>query len=514
MLISRAIVSTDNNATYFEFWPTVARAWKNFKIEPTIGVVGDLNLNHNIGTIIKLSEIEEIPSSFIAQVIRFIIPCFFPEEVSIIGDIDMIPLNKKYFTTNVSKYDNESILLFSSDAYTNELRYPMCYIAAKGKYFQRIIGLENTDLRTIKSFIKNLYSLNLNWHTDEIFFAHQLHRSDLLKNAVFLTRGGWRPFAKNRIDRCHWHSTKLGFVFNKYIDAHCVRPLSKNMHVMKDLMDFVEHGSQGNSYLRYLLKKPFRIVAEYLSKIQQNFFNENFYEIDRTLSLPHSRKIIAFSLYGSNPRYLGMIRRIIKSYLEVFEDWKCRIYVGNDVDIELIRELGELGCDVVIMKKSGVDFRYSNWRFLAIEDKKAEAIIIRDLDSMATFREKVMVDQWLSSDKKFHIIRDHANHSSRIMAGMWGIKRNSIDIVKESKKILMKNLYGVDQVFLETLIYPLVKDEIFVHDSFPRFPDENPIVIPYDKTISYIGEIATSPNLKERDHNYSNNFNAKYFVIQ
>lgn len=514
MVIDRAIVSTDDNSLYYEFWPYVAKGWKNINIEPTVAVIGDVNLNYAYGSIIKVPVMEGIPSGFIAQVIRFIIPCLYPHEVSVIGDIDMIPLRKDYFSKEIAQYDNDAVIVFSSDAYKGNMRYPMCYIAAKGKYFQQIIGLKGTDLLTVQEFIKDLYALNLNWDTDELFFARKLNESDLLKNTILLERG-WGSFAKNRIDRVNWKYSKIGFFLNKYIDAHCMRPLHDHGAELKDVIDYVELGSDGKRYRAYLQKKPFRKIRYYLLTLQQSLVPDGLFTITKKLGTDSSKtRIIAFSLYGSDPRYVANLDKVLDSYQEFLPDWKHRVYVAADISLATLKRLTDKGCEVFIMQQTGIDARYSCWRFLAIEDSNAEAVIIRDLDSVATAREKLMVEQWIDSDKKFHIIRDHMNHNTRIMAGMWGVKQNNLDIKKERRKFLLTNNYGTDQVFLERIIYPLIKHDVMIHDSFPRFPDEAAIVIPLSAGESHIGEIATDEISRQRDHQYQELFNTKCFTLK
>jgi hypothetical protein len=494
--INRAIVSTDDNPLYYEFWPLVASAWNNFGIKATVAVVGNLNLDHSFGSIIKVPVIEGIPSGFIAQVIRFIIPCLFPEEVSIIGDIDMVPLQKKYFTTKITSYSNENIIIFSADAYKSELRYPMCYIAAKGKYFQEIIGLKSTDYPSIRSFIIQLHALNLNWETDELYFAKCLSLSPLIDQTIFLKRGGWHPFASNRIDRDNWKYSLLSFFFNRYIDSHSLRPYSSNIHRLRHIDAYVRHWSDGRKYLFYLLKKPVRRILNSFLWLKQYFLGNSLFEIKEIKGLnAGSRKVISFSLYGSSPRYTQNIRKIIRSYKKLYPDWKCRIYAGLDVSVETTTILLDENCELFIMRKTGVDARYMFWRFLALDDKTAESIIFRDIDSFALAREKVMVDQWMSSDKQYHIIRDHIYHTAKIMGGLWGVKNHKINIKKESKKMLLNNKYGIDQHFLEKYIHPRIKNNVMVHDSFPRFPDEDPIVIPFENVNNFIGEINTVEGL-------------------
>jgi len=500
MVIDRAIVSTDSNPLYYEFWPVVARAWKNIKIEPTVAVIGALDLNYACGTVIHAPLIDQIPSGFIAQVIRLIIPCFFPEEVSITGDIDMIPLSRKYFQENIVDYDQDKILVFSADAYKDELRYPMCYIAAKGKYFQQIIGLSDLKPETIRTFIQQLYGRNQHWDTDELFFAAQLHQSALFSNTIFLNRGGWKPFAWHRIDRVGWRYSKGGLIFNRYIDAHCLRPFDLHIAQLTDLIKYVDKGSDGKKYLYHLLTGPFRSINYQLKLLWQNNFKKSLYAIEEERNVMHSRQgLIAFSLYGNHPRYVGNLEAIIRSYQTIYPGWVCRIYAAKDVSSAVLTKLAELGCELIIMNMTGVNAKYSNWRFLAVEDEGTEAVLIRDMDSIATEREGLMVKQWLSSDKTFHIIRDHVNHEARIMAGMWGAKKHKIDIQGASKKIWMTDSYTVDQLFLEQLIYPKIKDDVMIHDSFPRFPDEKPIKVPLGADEDFVGRVYAVGNVAGTD---------------
>ncbi|MBK0378202.1 hypothetical protein [Mucilaginibacter segetis] len=500
MKIDRSIIATDNNSFYYDFWPLTSRAWRNFNIEPTIAVIGNVNINPLYGTILNIPEIINIPSGFIAQIIRFIIPCFFPNEVCIIGDIDMVPLSNNYFQKQISNYHDDQIIIYSSDAYKTPQRYPMCYIAAKGKYFQQIIGLDNIDYVSIETFIKNLYALNLKWDTDELFFTKQLCQSTLIKNTIFLKRGGWKPYARRRIDRENWNISKFSLFFNKYIDAHCLRPYNSHYNKLKPLIDYVHLNSNGKRYFYFWLKFPFKTLINKFNLFKQILFGKDRFKIiDQIVRDPCEKtKIISFSLYGNNDRYLLNIDHVLQSYKNYLPDWKLRIYVSNDTKDQIIQLLLNNDCEIFVMNGRGIDFRYSMWRFLSIEDKKAEAIIIRDIDSVCTLREKKMIEEWLISDKNFHIIRDHICHNTYIMGGMWGIKGNTFTIKKMFNQLLLVNKYDCDQEFLSKIMYPLVKDDAMIHDSFPRFPDENPIIIPHD-TEGFIGETVTDDVIKNRD---------------
>lgn len=488
MVINRAIVATDANPLYYEFWPIVARAWSNIGIAPVVAAIGDVNLNYAYGNIIKFPLIDNIPSGFIAQVIRFIIPCFYPEEVSIIGDIDMLPLSKAYFTKTVADYDDDKIIVFSGDAYKDEIRYPMCYIAAKGKYFQQIIGINDLRYETIVDFIKNLHSLNLNWDTDELFFARAFQKSPLFSNAVLLKRGGWHPSASRRIDRINWRYNNLKLICDYYIDAHCPRPLHQEHAKIKALSNYIYSLSDGKRYLLFLLRKLAGDIRKHISTNRQQCAGEDFLEIEQRININTTKDhpIISFSLYGNNSRYTKNIDTIILLYKTLLPDWKCRFYIASDVSSSIVESIAEHGCDILIMKAKDVDHRYSLWRFLANED--ASVAIFRDLDSLPTQRELQMIKQWMISDKALHIIRDHPYHSAPIMAGMWGIKDIKLNLRQQIKDASITDFYGVDQLFLERY-YKTELANALIHDSFPRFPNENPIVIPYQSKEHYIGHV-------------------------
>ena len=45
--------------------------------------------------------------------------------------------------------------------------------------------------------------------------------------------------------------------------------------------------------------------------------------------------------------------------------------------------------------------------------------VSRDLDSLFSHREQAAVEEWLKSEKYFHIMRDHPAHDEVILAGLW-----------------------------------------------------------------------------------------------
>lgn len=241
-------------------------------------------------------------------------------------------------------------------------------------------------------------------------------------------------------------------------------------------------------YYQYRFFNLFKAVFFFLADVvvkHKIFAVESNYLSDRK-----NKKIIAFSLYGDEDRYINNIESCISSYKAFFPGWQIRIYMSRDITNKIFNRIKELGCEIIVMKQEGKDFRYMYWRFLPLDDIDADVVLIRDIDSIASERERKMVDEWLYSNKKLHIIRDHFLHNSKIMGGMWGIciNKKPYGILKKMHKFTKKNRYGSDQRFLE-IIYDDHITDMHVNDVMHRYPNENPVIIPNPHEHFHIGQI-------------------------
>ena len=178
------------------------------------------------------------------------------------------------------------------------------------------------------------------------------------------------------------------------------------------------------------------------------------------------KKIISFSLWGDNPKYcIGAIKNAELSK-SIYPDWVCRFYICKNVNSDIIKELEKHQCEI-ILKKQQSNWSSMFWRFEAGHDKNIDAVIFRDTDSRLNLREKNAVDQWLESDKTFHIMRDHPYHGYPILGGMWGMKINDkYDFENILKSFSPENKYGTDYEFFINVLYPLIKNDKITHDEF------------------------------------------------
>lgn len=178
-------------------------------------------------------------------------------------------------------------------------------------------------------------------------------------------------------------------------------------------------------------------------------------------------KVISFSLFGNNPKYIVGAKCNVEIAKIIYPDWTCRFYCGESVDENYVQELKNHDNTEVILMKENDEVPYMSWRFFAADD--SDITIFRDADSRLSYREKKLVDEFIESDFMIHDIRDHYLHDN-IMGGMWGIKKGLISNFKEiivERFIDEKNSneYGKDQFFLRDYIVKNYKKHILVHDS-------------------------------------------------
>jgi hypothetical protein len=158
------------------------------------------------------------------------------------------------------------------------------------------------------------------------------------------------------------------------------------------------------------------------------------------------------------------------------------------------------------LKDEDIKNEYSTpmmWRFESIDDPEVEIMMSRDTDTRFTLREKLAVDEWLSSNKLFHIMRDHPHHNFCILGGMFGTKKipqfsNWMKIMKLYKKT-EDRMY--DQDFLRDYIYPLIKDNCIVHASFHKKEHHaKPFPINYCHEYRFVGEYVYADESRSSFH--------------
>ena len=185
-------------------------------------------------------------------------------------------------------------------------------------------------------------------------------------------------------------------------------------------------------------------------------------------------KVFSFCLYGPpNPHYypVPMLQNIylVGTY---FPDWKVYLYVAPDVD-QSFKEQVVMYSNVVLKETGKVGPVNMFERFFAIDEPDVEIMMVRDADSHVHWKDRWAINQFLQSNEfDAHIIRDNIEHTSKMMGGLWGIRKSAGIVIRDLYKMYEENPidkgYGNDQSFLTIYIYPYVWDRALIHYSNSR----------------------------------------------
>lgn len=189
---------------------------------------------------------------------------------------------------------------------------------------------------------------------------------------------------------------------------------------------------------------------------------------------------------------LDLIRRY-------FPEWRVFVYVGADITEERISSI--LAYPQVVLRKTG-KVGQSNMidRFFAIDEPGVDVMFVRDADSRIHWKDRWAIQQFLMEDYLLHIIRDHKEHTSPVLGGLWGLRKVSGFSLRQAYEIYTEDTtlghrWAHDQNFLADVIYPKFISQSLVHFSFNRFfkGEKNLIAFPFEWSNEvYCGRIEES----------------------
>jgi len=175
-------------------------------------------------------------------------------------------------------------------------------------------------------------------------------------------------------------------------------------------------------------------------------------------------KIISISVWGNNPAYsIGAIKNA-QIAQELFPDWICRIFVDGTVPTHYVEDMLKLP-NVELAQVEDESIFGAFWRFYSMFQSDDDIVLSRDSDSRLSEREVRCVNEWIESDKKFSIIRDHYPHYDwPMLAGMWGMKGKMEDhILSLMEKYSQHHFYTSDQIFLKDVVWKDAEKDSMIH---------------------------------------------------
>lgn len=194
------------------------------------------------------------------------------------------------------------------------------------------------------------------------------------------------------------------------------------------------------------------------------------------------RNIIAFSLFGAQPRYCETAVMNARVAHDLYPAWTCRFYLDSSVPEHVQRRLRDAGAEILTMDQ---DERRAIpatlWRFFVMDDPGVDRFLVRDADSLLSEREVTAVDEWLASDCVFHHMRDYFTHTELLLAGLWGGCAGVTPPITPRIKTFVANYQGTarftDQQFLRVVLWPTVRQSILNHDALFGFHGARPFPV-------------------------------------
>jgi hypothetical protein len=148
--VTHALVASDLNPLYLDFWPLVRRAWREIAgLEPVLVLVAAPNeVPPRLRDDPQVHVFEPLPgmhTAFQAQCIRLLYPALLADAAGvIISDADMAPMNRRYFHRPATQVSRDHFVAYR-DVLLAGQEIPICYNAAHPSTWARIFGIRSSD---------------------------------------------------------------------------------------------------------------------------------------------------------------------------------------------------------------------------------------------------------------------------------------------------------------------------------------------------------------------------------
>lgn len=208
---------------------------------------------------------------------------------------------------------------------------------------------------------------------------------------------------------------------------------------------------------------------------------------------PDLKKVISMSVYGNAPQFtMGAIRNA-QTIPAFFPGWSLRVYVARpDPDLpnknwivpdRIIAKLKSLGAQIAYVDLTHVKLEPKWWSYLVADDPSVEYFLVRSANGRLSDRDAAAVSEWIestNSESVFHCIRDHPRHASAaVESGLWGGRGAPLrERLKPGMNALLHEYVSNHSAhagegsaavrpthFLSNVIWPLVRDVAYCHDS-------------------------------------------------
>ena len=242
MIVDYAVMSSDDNELYLDFWLPVSKLWKErIGVTPVLLYFGNGNPSTEYGIVIKMSAKENLPLATCWA--RYWWAGQQKDKVTIISDIDMLPFSKWYLVEQVERFDNSKYIHINPCIETYS-RLPSCYHIASGDTYKEALELHDNFDESLNHLLAQNYDNstcyikevgNNKWCFDEYHATEKLLKFDRL---VMINRIGGQ--SGHRIDRTDWNYDTAKLKAGYYYDSHSIRPYKQYKNEIDKLINDIQ----------------------------------------------------------------------------------------------------------------------------------------------------------------------------------------------------------------------------------------------------------------------------------
>lgn len=251
MKLDCVLTSCNTNPLYLDFIPIFVKTWNKLYPDVDVKIVLISNtipteLQEFTKNIILFLPLDNISTAFTSQYIRLLYPAILNYENGImITDIDMLPMNRTYYTSNIQNIENDRFVYMRNVLLQNK-QIAMCYNVARNKIWGEIFSI--TTIEDINHHLKAKYSQityvdghnKAGWSTDQVaFYKNIMKWNDITHNLVVLDdkQTGYKRLDRNTftMNTTIMNRIKSG----NYSDYHCYRPYMKYKEINDQILDLL-----------------------------------------------------------------------------------------------------------------------------------------------------------------------------------------------------------------------------------------------------------------------------------
>jgi hypothetical protein len=239
--LTHALIASDLNPHYLDFWPLVRRAWSEIvELETVLVLVAEPNdvprPLRDDPAVIVFPPLPDIHTAFQAQCIRLLYPGLLDVDGGVItSDADMAPLSRHYFHRPVARIDASHFVAYRDISLDNG-EIPICYNAARPATWRRVFGVESMDdLRErLSEWAGSVRYAGRHggegWASDQQILYRTLVDHGRTHGAIWILNDSFTHF--NRLERALVRKRGGGFLDEElrrlrrggYSDLHCLVP--------------------------------------------------------------------------------------------------------------------------------------------------------------------------------------------------------------------------------------------------------------------------------------------------